>query len=151
MFDFFSYRTHVSSVRRFLINELAEKKKSIALQETPADEEAEYQRCLAINTQWNLEIAKLRDIRINEENEKRREQILINIENKKARDEDIKRKIEEKVLKVKEESKTFITRENIDQAIEHALANPINYNFSIDLQGNKSTDKSNEEKPEKSL
>jgi hypothetical protein len=35
-----------------------------------------------------------------------------------------------------EQASSFITRENIDQAIEEALANPVDYNFSIDLQGN---------------
>lgn len=33
-------------------------------------------------------------------------------------------------------SKTFITPETLDEAIEHALANPVDYNYAIDLQGN---------------
>lgn len=33
-------------------------------------------------------------------------------------------------------SKTYILKENLDQAIEHALANPVDYNFAIDLQHN---------------
>ena len=37
---------------------------------------------------------------------------------------------------LKELSKNFITLENLDAAIEYALANPVDYNFSIDLQGN---------------
>lgn len=33
-------------------------------------------------------------------------------------------------------SKHYILKENLDQAIEHALANPVDYNFAIDLQHN---------------
>lgn len=36
-----------------------------------------------------------------------------------------------------ERSKTFITAENIDEAIERALANPVDYNFAIDVEGNR--------------
>lgn len=35
-----------------------------------------------------------------------------------------------------EKSKTFITAENIDDAIERALANHVDYNFAIDTEGN---------------
>lgn len=34
-------------------------------------------------------------------------------------------------------SGTFITPETLDAAIDYALANPIDYNFAIDLKGNK--------------
>jgi small subunit ribosomal protein S26 len=33
-------------------------------------------------------------------------------------------------------STTFITPDKLDEAIDHALANPVDYNFAIDLQGN---------------
>lgn len=36
-----------------------------------------------------------------------------------------------------ERSKTFITAENIDEAIERALANHVDYNFAIDTEGNR--------------
>jgi len=39
------------------------------------------------------------------------------------------------VRKEKEQAATFITRANIDEAIEKALANQVDYNFSIDLKG----------------
>lgn len=35
-----------------------------------------------------------------------------------------------------ERSKTYILKENLDQAIEYALANPVDYNYAIDLQEN---------------
>lgn len=105
------------------------------LQETPADEEAEFQRCLALNEQWNQETAKVRIVRIKEENEKRREEILINLERRKQREEIILQQVEDKVKIEKDKAETFITRETIDRAIEIALANPMDYNYAIDING----------------
>ncbi|XP_070501919.1 small ribosomal subunit protein mS26 [Chironomus tepperi] len=133
-----NYRTQVNSIRRYLINEVEERKKMFELQETPADEEAEFQRCFALNEQWNQEIAKSRILRVEEENEKRREEILLNLERRKQREEIILKQVEEKVKIEKENAETFITRETIDRAIEIALANPIDFNFSIDPNGKRS-------------
>lgn len=108
------------------------------LQETPADEEAEFQRCFALNQQWNQEISKSRISRIELENEKRREEILLNLEKRKQREEVIIQQVEDRVKIEKDNAETFITRENVDRAIEIALANPIDFNFSIDLNGKRS-------------
>lgn len=114
------------------------------LQETPADEEAEFQRCFAINAQWNQEIAKGRIVRVEQENERKREEILLNLEKRKLREELILQQVEGKVKIEQEASKTFITRETIDQAIEVALANPLDFNFSIDTHGKRSDVKEKE-------
>ncbi|KAG5680399.1 hypothetical protein PVAND_009908 [Polypedilum vanderplanki] len=135
-----NYRTQINSLRRYLIKEVEEKKKNREMNATPADEEAEFQRCLAINESWNQDIAKMRTLRIEEENEKRREQILINIENKVERQQKQKEIVEEKIKREQKAAESFITRENIDQAIERALANPISYDFCIDLDGNRKGD-----------
>lgn len=37
---------------------------------------------------------------------------------------------------MQELSKTFITKEKLDEAIEFALSNPVDYNFALDLNGN---------------
>lgn len=123
------------SLRAFFRDEVERKKIIVAQSLTPADEEAEYQRCSAINDEWNLEIAKRRDARLLQENAERREYILSRLELKKLRDQEEMSKIEALVRQEKENSATFITRDNIDKAIEHSLANPVDYNFSIDLQG----------------
>lgn len=39
------------------------------------------------------------------------------------------------IQNLQELSSTFITPETLDEAIDRALANPIDYNFAIDLQG----------------
>lgn len=123
------------SLRGFFRDEVERKRIIVAQSLTPADEEAEYQRCSAINEDWNLEIAKRRDARLLQENAERREYILGRLELKKLRDQEEMSKIEALVRQEKENAATFITSDNIDKAIEHSLANPIDYNFSIDLQG----------------
>lgn len=124
------------SVRAFFREEVESKKILRAQEMTPADEEAEYQRVSGVNEAWNLKCAQVRDARIARRNAKNREFIQERLDLKKVREAEFMAKIEEKVRKEKESSATFITRETIDQAIEHALANPTDYNFSIDLQGN---------------
>lgn len=126
----------MNSVRLFLREENARKHLIIQQSMTPADEEAEFQRCKELNDQWNLEAAKVRNARLAEEHAKHREFILGRLEEKKLRDERHLLEIETRVRKEKESLKKIITRENIDQAIEEALASPVDYNFSIDMQGN---------------
>lgn len=124
------------SLRTFFREEVARKRAVFVESQTPADEEAEYQRCSALNEDWNLEISKIRNERIAKENAERREYIQSRLERKKVREQMQYEAVEAKVREEKENSATFVTRSNIDQAIEHALANPVDHNFSIDLQGN---------------
>lgn len=123
------------SVRAFFRDEVQRKKQIVAQELTPADEEAEFQRCSAINEEWNLEIAKIRNERIIKENAERAEFIKSRLEAKKIRDKERIDKADEMVRREKANAPSFITSANIDQAIEEALANPVDFNFSIDLQG----------------
>jgi small subunit ribosomal protein S26 len=123
------------SIRLFFRQEVKRKEQIVAQELTPADEEAEFQRCSSINDQWNLEIAKIRNERLAKENAERAEFIKSRLEAKKIRDEENLRKVDAIVKREKELAPTFVTRDNIDEAIEKALANPSDYNFSIDLQG----------------
>ena len=124
------------SVRYFFREEVENKKILRAQELTPADEEAEYQRVSDINATWNMQVAQIRDARVSKEYAEQREFILKRLELKRIREAEQMAAIEAKVRKEKESAATFITRDNIDKAIEHALANPVDYNFSIDLQGN---------------
>ena len=148
------YRTQMRSLRAFFREEV-EQKKAVTSDDhivvSAEQEEAEFQRMKSINDEWNLEISKIRDARVAQENAERREFIAGRVELKKVRDQEEYELIEKRVRNEKENSKTFITRDNIDQAIEFALANPVDYNFSIDLQGNiysATPGKPNEVKPE---
>lgn len=123
------------SVRAWFRDEVENKKLMVAQSLTPADEEAEFQRCSSINEQWNLEISKKRDARVSAENAERRAHIQKTLIYKAEKAKQVTEQVDEIVRKQKEASKTFITRDNVDKAIEEALANPTDYNFSIDLQG----------------
>lgn len=133
-----------------MIQEVEARKEADKAAHAPADEEAEFQRCLLINQEWNQTITAARDTRIEAENEKRREEILTNIERKKVRQQNLMQLVEQKIEKESVEAKSYITRDNIDKIIEQALANPVDYNFSIDLKGKRSNEVTEEEVAPKS-
>ncbi|XP_055855672.1 probable 28S ribosomal protein S26, mitochondrial [Episyrphus balteatus] len=133
------YKTQMRSMRMYLREEsqrIRETSTADHLVETPEQEEQEFQRCVDLNKEWNAKIAGERNARLAKEYAERREFIKERLELAKEREEDRLQRIEEIVRKEKEAAKNFITRENIDAAIETALANPLDYNFSIDLRGN---------------
>lgn len=99
-------------------------------------EEDDYNNCLKINEQWNVKIAAKRQERLAEEREARKLHILQRIEDKKERDAKKLSEIEQKVREIKQLAPTFITRANIDQAIEDALASIVDYNKALDPDGN---------------
>lgn len=131
----------MNSLRRFLIQEVTAKQQSLALDKPLAEEMTDE---IEINMQWNSEIAKMREKRILETKEDRREHIMTSLEKQK----EIKQKrlvlLNEKVKKIEEESKSFITRDLLETSIEHALANPISFDFCIDTKGNSSLKTTNE-------
>jgi len=96
----------------------------------------DFQTCSAINDKWNAEIAKQREIRIAEMREQRKEEILQKLIRHKKKKMQMMEKIDENIKKAKMEAPTFITEENIDEAIEECLANVIDHNRALDLEGN---------------
>lgn len=103
---------------------------------TPAEEEAEFQKCVEINEQWNKKIAEERNQRLAEDLLKTKEYVHEKLEAFREKKEEHIENIEALVKAEKEKAKTFITREKLDETIEYALANPIDYNYSIDLKRN---------------
>jgi len=96
----------------------------------------DFKACSAINDQWNAEVAKIRDIRLAQQKEMRRNAILQNLLKQEQQQQMVKEKLNEWVRKVKKESVTFITAETVDAAIEECLANVVDYNSALDLDGN---------------
>lgn len=103
---------------------------------TPEEEAIEFEKCLTENDKWNASVAEIRNARLARESEERKVAIGERLEAKVLRDELQMEKIEALVRYEKEQSKTFITKDGLDQAIEFALANPVDQNFAIDLQRN---------------
>lgn len=99
-------------------------------------EEENFKACSAINDEWNAEVAKKREIRLAEMRAKHRNIVLQNLLKQEHMQEMQKTRLNKLVRKVKEESVTFITAENVNAAIEECLANIVNYNRALDLEGN---------------
>lgn len=99
-------------------------------------EEEDYIQCMELNEEWNKKIAAERQVRLQKEKEARRLIALEGIEIKKQKEEEKRLKAIEMVNKAKLLVPTLITRDNIDQAIEEALANVVSHNKALDASGN---------------
>lgn len=134
-----NYHTQMKAVRRFLMDEVEASKlvsRAGMIIQTPEEEAAEWEEVQRINEDWNRKVGEVRDKRLAEEREQRRNFILERLVAKEQREQENRERVEERVRLEKEMSKTYITRDNIDKAIEMALVQPVSYNFAIDLNGN---------------
>ncbi|KAG5316082.1 RT26 protein, partial [Pseudoatta argentina] len=132
-----NYKTYMTSFKAY-VRQIV-KENEMQLNKTVVNkltEEEDFKACNAINDEWNAEIAKMREIKLAEMRERRKNTILKNILRKEENREIKKMKLNEFVKKVKEESVTFITAENVDAAIEECLTNIVNHNRALDLEGN---------------
>lgn len=133
-----NYRNYMKSIRRYVV---AKHQASLAITTDEKDIqkvfEDDFQRCNEINDKWNAAVGLERQIyfeKVLEDSVNTAKQALAKAEEKKQLQLELAENI---IAEQKEAAKTFITADNIDQAIEHALANPVDYNFAIDLDGNK--------------
>lgn len=134
-----NYHTQMKAVRRFLMDEVEASKlvsRAGMVIQTPEEEAAEWEEVQRINEDWNRKVGEVRDNRLAGEREQRTNYILERLVAKEQREQENRERVEERVRLEKELSKAYITRENIDKAIEMALVQPISYNFAIDLNGN---------------
>ncbi|CAH2054060.1 unnamed protein product, partial [Iphiclides podalirius] len=126
------------AIRRFYHEEMIKEKSTLesASSEMSQKLEAEeWEQCVQLNEKWNAQVAAEREERRKKELEAMEEYALKRIE---AKDKALRKRIvkaSEKIKVQKSLSSTFITPEKLDEAIDYALANPIDYNFAIDLQG----------------
>ncbi|XP_015119290.1 probable 28S ribosomal protein S26, mitochondrial [Diachasma alloeum] len=130
------YRTYRKSIREYLVQLMEASQVQFDEELLKKAEEEDYTKCWNINEEWNKEVGKVRQIRLEKQHQDRKQQTLQIISEKRERHRQMMEKIEERVKKAKIEADTFITRENIDRAIEEALANVVDYNAAIDKEGN---------------
>ncbi|XP_028159504.1 small ribosomal subunit protein mS26 [Ostrinia nubilalis] len=134
-----NYKTQMRAIRRFYHEDMIKEKstKDSASSEMSLRLEAqEWERCVELNEKWNAQVALEREERRKQELVKMEEAALMRME---AKDRELRERIQkasEQIRREKELSSTFITPDTLDAAIDHALANPVDYNFAIDLQGN---------------
>ncbi|KAI8437349.1 hypothetical protein MSG28_011690 [Choristoneura fumiferana] len=134
-----NYHTQMRAIRRFYHEEMIKEKSTLesASSEMSIRVEAdEWERCIKVNEEWNAKVAAEREERRKVELAAREEHILGRMQ---VKDQKLAERIEkaaEEIRNQKELSTTFITPETLEEAIDRALANPKDYNYAIDLQGN---------------
>ncbi|KAM3958873.1 mitochondrial ribosomal protein S26 [Aphomia sociella] len=134
-----NYKTQMRAIRRFYHEEMIKEKstRDSASSDMSLKLEADdWSRCVEINDKWNAQVALEREERRKKELAAMEEYALARME---AKDRELQLRIEkasQEIKREKELSKTYITPENLDAAIDQALANPVDYNFAIDLHGN---------------
>lgn len=134
---FNNYRTAMKSLRVYFSNktkQLSTGDEVIA--ELERREEEHHLNCILINEEWNRNIAQVREARVAKEREEAIEKALKEVELSKQEEQKIKAEAQALIRKEMEKSKSYITAENIDEAIEKALFDVKDFNFSIDLEGN---------------
>ncbi|KAL5233426.1 hypothetical protein ACI65C_000836 [Semiaphis heraclei] len=134
---FTNYRTTMKSIQKQLEYELETSYTGQeVLQEIANKEEMLWAKCMDINDNWNAEVALDREQRLANEREARREEILAQLIEKEEEKQKKLEAIEEIIRLEKEKSKTYITIENIDEAIEKALDHVVDHKYALDLAGN---------------
>uniref|UniRef100_A0A131XHL8 Small ribosomal subunit protein mS26 n=1 Tax=Hyalomma excavatum TaxID=257692 RepID=A0A131XHL8_9ACAR len=131
-----AYKTEMKAIRNFWREEhlkdleLADKHSAVS-----QEEEREHERLLEENEKENQRVALLRMERNKLEEARRVEELLQREADAKAKLAQLKAEVEEIVRVEKARSSTYITLENLDEAIEFAIENPVSYSFAIDQQG----------------
>lgn len=134
---FTNYRTTMKCIQKQLEYELETSYTGQeVLQEIANKEEMLWVKCMDINDNWNAQVAIDREQRLANEREARREEILAQLIEKEEEKKKKLEVVEERVRLEKEKSKTYITVENIDEAIEKALDHVVDHKYALDLDGN---------------
>ncbi|EFN70205.1 Probable 28S ribosomal protein S26, mitochondrial [Camponotus floridanus] len=131
-----NYRTYMTSLRSYLCHFEMQNKVQLDKESIKQAEEEDFQTCSAINDEWNAEVAKQREVRLANVREKRKKYNLRKLLDKEKHEIKRKKYVDKQIKKAKEEAVTFITAENVDAAIEECLANIVDHNRALDLQGN---------------
>ncbi|XP_053615205.1 small ribosomal subunit protein mS26 [Plodia interpunctella] len=135
-----NYKTQMRAIRKFYYDEMMKEKssKASASSEMSQRQEAEeWLQCVEINDKWNAQVALEREERRKKELAAMEEYALARMEAKDRERKEKLAKASEEIRKQKELAKHYITPETLEAAIDHALANPVDYNYAIDLKGNR--------------
>nr|CAG4645877.1 EOG090X0FQ9 [Lynceus sp. MCZ IZ 141354] len=131
-----NYNTQMKSIRLHFYKELLKKADTgeEGILQAKKDEE-EHLRLLEENRIENEKAAQRREARLEAARQALQEKVIKTLSTKEAEEKQIIEKLEAIVREKKEMVATMIARENVEQAIEEALANPIDFDFAIDQNG----------------
>ncbi|XP_017882691.1 probable 28S ribosomal protein S26, mitochondrial [Ceratina calcarata] len=136
-----NYRTQMKSILNFFEEQEEIRKQNFDEATVNANIEKDFEICSYLNNTWNEQSAMLRTKRLAVERERRFKEIDEKLEAKAIRDKQIQIRVDTEIKKAKEQAPTFITQENIDEAIRKALETVVDHNVAIDIHGNPYKDK----------
>jgi small subunit ribosomal protein S26 len=99
-------------------------------------EEAELSDNISANESENERIAAARKQRLAAEAKERSTRIEVELAESARLEAERQRQVEEVIMAETEALSKRIHREDVERAIEQAIANPVDYEFCIDLEGN---------------
>ncbi|KAL3280799.1 hypothetical protein HHI36_004031 [Cryptolaemus montrouzieri] len=132
------YKTEMKTITRFFTSKYNIENQQKDDQDLNKKEfESDLEACMKLNDEWNAKQKVEREASAAVELEK---SIQLAKERRKITEERRQQRLneaEEIVRREKVFAKDFISPEMLDAAIEKALANPVDHNFALDLEGNK--------------
>lgn len=132
------YRTRVKSIRAYLELQWKEKpQENVGHDAEMRKFEQDFQRSLLINKEWSEELKPERESFFANELQNKLDFELKRVEERKAKEQAELEDIEALVREVKADSKGFITADNIDESIDKVLESHEDYNYAINLKGEK--------------
>ncbi|KAK3917930.1 putative 28S ribosomal protein S26, mitochondrial [Frankliniella fusca] len=132
------YKHFIESISQFCIEEnLKHAAGSAEAGQRTSEDDDEWAESLTLIKQWNEEVAAKRNERLAMERKAKEEEIQNQLMEAERLREQKLQEIEEYIRKEKELSKTYITPENIDKAIEECLEKVVDYNWAMDARGQK--------------
>jgi len=131
------YRTSMKAIRLYFQSERKRMEQQAVSEEVFAEKERKFQALLAINDKWNEDTKKIREERQAEEDIKTEDKTLARLIKYEERREHRRIRSEKLVEKEIELVKEFFDMDNLDVEIEKVLNRRVNYNFAIDLEGNR--------------
>lgn len=138
----------MKSLRAFFVEEKRLRDEALAEKPQSIEDDADFERISKINNKWNVEVAKVREARLAKERIETENQIKLFVEKEREFEEEQRRISNELVLREKEAAKSFVVRENFDEALNEAMANKTDFNFAIDVNGNRYPGRTGKEKIE---
>nr|SVE88958.1 EOG090X0FQ9 [Daphnia sinensis] len=132
LFD--NYKNSMKSLRQYFFEQsLKQAESGEVAQMKHRLEDQEHERLMEENRLENEKTAMLREERLKIQAEKTQKNVLASLIKKEREAKQHEIQIED--FLTKQMSTPFIQPENIEKAIEDALANPVNFNFALDLDG----------------
>nr|SVE74503.1 EOG090X0FQ9 [Daphnia barbata] len=129
-----NYKSSMKSIRQYFFEQsLKQAESGEVAQMKHRLEEEEHSRLMEENHLENEKTAILREERLKMQAEKTQKYVLASLI-KKEKEAGL-HDIQIEAFLAKQMAIPFIKPENIENAIEEALANPVNFNFAIDLDG----------------